>query len=394
MKKAVLVLALTSISSFSIAQNKNVVSAINYLGYFNKDKNPDDLSEAKKYIDLATEHEETKTKAKMWINRAQIYQAISDNSKDEKISALSPNPLDEAAKAYQLTMKYDDKKAYPEAKGNLMYCANSFLNSGVAFFNAKDYGKAVDCFEKSIVINKESFSKIDSNAIFNAALAADRGNMTDKAKNYFQQLIDMNYGGAEEGSRNYSMLAAIYSKEKNDDKYLATIAAGRKAFPNDKDLIIEELNYYLKAGKDKEALANLELAIKNDPNNQTLHFALGTIYDKLEQTDNAEASYKKAIELKSDYFDALYNLGALYFNKGAKLTSLANDIKDDAKYKVAMQKVDDVFKQSLPFLEKAEQVGTEDKATFKDLLNTLKSLYARTEQTDKMNAIKEKLKNY
>ena len=114
----------------------------------------------------------------------------------------------------------------------------------------------------------------------------------------------------------------------------------------------------------------------------------------LEQYDNAEVSYKKAIEIKADYFDALYNLGALYFNKGAKQTSLANDIKDDAKYRAAMLKVDEIFKQSLPFLEKAEQVGTEDKATYKDLLNTLKSLYARTEQTEKMNAVKEKLKNY
>ncbi|MBL0048460.1 MAG: tetratricopeptide repeat protein [Bacteroidetes bacterium] len=393
MKKAVVLLALVGLSTLVNAQNKNIVSAINYFGYFMKDKNASDLAEAKKYIDLATEHEETKTKAKMWINRAQIYQAISD-SKDEKAKALSPNPLEEAAKAYQQTIKYDEKKVYTEAPGNLMYCANSFLNTGVAFFNEKNYGKAVEYFEKSIQINKESFNKIDSNAIFNASLAADRGNMTDKAKLYFQQLIDMNYGGAADGARNYSMLAAVYNKENNTEKYLATIAAGRKAFPNDKDLIIEELNFYLKAGKDKEALANLDLAIKNDPTNQTLHFALGTIYDKLEQYENAEAAYKKAIEIKPDYFDALYNLGALYFNRGAKQTSLANDIKDDAKYRAAMVKVDDIFKQSLPYLEKAEQVGSEDKVTFKDLLNTLKSLYARTEQTEKMNAIKEKLKNY
>ncbi len=393
MKKAVVLIALVGLANFANAQNKNIVSAINYFGYYVKDKSVTDLAEAKKYIDMATEHEETKSKAKMWMNRAQIYQAISD-SKDEKVKALSANPLDEAAKAYQQTMKFDDKKAYPEASGNLIYCANSFLNSGVAFFNEKNYAQAVDNFEKSININKESFKLIDSNAIFNAALAADRGNMTDKAKQYLQELISMNYGGAENGSRNYSMLAAVYKKENNTEKFLETIAAGRKAFPNDKDLIIEELNFYLAAGKDKEAQANLDLAIKNDPNNQTLHFALGTIYDRLEQFENAEASYKKAIEIKNDYFDALYNLGALYFNKGAKQTSLVNDIKDDAKYKVAMAKVDEIFKQSLPYLEKAEQVGTEDKATFKDLLNTLKSLYARTEQTEKMNAVKEKLKNY
>lgn len=41
--------------------------------------------------------------------------------------------------------------------------------------------------------------------------------MTDKAKLYFQQLIDMNYGGAADGARNYSMLAAVYNKENNTE---------------------------------------------------------------------------------------------------------------------------------------------------------------------------------
>ena len=84
MKKIVVLLALVGLSSFVNAQNKNIVSAINYFGYYVKDKSAGDLAEAKKYIDLATVHEETMNKAKMWSNRAQIYQAISD-SKDEKV---------------------------------------------------------------------------------------------------------------------------------------------------------------------------------------------------------------------------------------------------------------------------------------------------------------------
>ena len=33
---------------------------------------------------------------------------------------------------------------------------------------------------------------------------------------------------------------------------------------------------------------------------------------------NQNMHYKKAIELKPDYFDANYNLGALYFNEGVR----------------------------------------------------------------------------
>ena len=148
----------------------------------------------------------------------------------------------------------------------------------------------------------------------------------------------------------------------------------------------------MSAGKDKEAIANLDLAIKNDPNNSALHFALGTIYDKLGQYDNAENSYKKAIEIKADYFDAVYNLGALYYNKGVKQTDIANAIKDDKKYKIESDKADAIFRQSIPYLEKAEEIGTDDKNTMKEMLTTLKSLYAREQNTEKMNAVKEKLK--
>ena len=41
---------------------------------------------------------------------------------------------------------------------------------------------------------------------------------------------------------------------------------------------------------------------------------------------NAEKSYKKAIELKPDYFDAIYNLGALYVNDAVGIMGKANKL--------------------------------------------------------------------
>ena len=52
----------------------------------------------------------------------------------------------------------------------------------------------------------------------------------------------------------------------------------------------------------------------------------GSIYDQKKEFVKAEADYKKAIELKADYFDALYNLGALFFNNGAEIYNQANDL--------------------------------------------------------------------
>ena len=103
-------------------------------------------------------------------------------------------------------------------------------------------------------------------------------------------------------------------------------------------------------------------------------------------------AYNKAITLKPDYFDALYNIGAMYFNKAVKMQEVANAITDNKKYNEASAKADKVFAESLPFLEKAEQVNTDDKETYRGLLETLKKLYLMMNQADKAKAISEKLK--
>ena len=79
-----------------------------------------------------------------------------------------------------------------------------------------------------------------------------------------------------------------------------------------------------------------------------------------EFVEKAEAAYKKAIEINPNYFDALYNIGALYFNRAVKQSEIVNNIKDNNKYKIESAKVDEIFKKSLPFLEKGEEIRTND----------------------------------
>jgi tetratricopeptide (TPR) repeat protein len=162
-----------------------------------------------------------------------------------------------------------------------------------------------------------------------------------------------------------------------------------------------------KANKTQEAIGNLNLAIEKDPQNAVLHYNLGTLYDNLanpkdpksitekdynEYFTKSTEAYNKAITLKPDYFDALYNIGAMYFNKAVKMQEAANAITDNKKYNEASAKADKVFAESLPFLEKAEQVNTDDKDTYRGLLETLKKLYMMMNQADKAKAVSEKLK--
>ena len=393
-------------ASSTFAQQKNVVSAINYLGYYNKDKDANDLMEAKKYIDLATLDAETGAKAKTWSNRAEIYMLLY-NSKDAKVADLKNGSLDEAAKAYAQTVKLDEKNNYPQAKDGLKICAIIASNAGIENFKAAKFPEALNSFEKSIQLNEEFLQKTDSNAIYNAALSAEKSQNYDKAVQYFQKAIDIKYGGNEDGPMLHSLLAESYLKKGDKVNYISTIQKGRQLYSNDKQLILSELNYFIEAGKYKEAITNLELAMSKEPNNEIFPFNIGVIYDNLanpgegktaptekefnEFVEKAEAAYKKAIEINPNYFDALYNIGALYFNRAVKQSEIVNNIKDNNKYKIESAKVDEIFKKSLPFLEKGEEIRTNDVSTYKNLISTLQKLYLMTEQTEKSVAAKSRL---
>ncbi len=101
-------------------------------------------------------------------------------------------------------------------------------------------------------------------------------------------------------------MANLYEKQDMPEKYLEVIKAGRINYPDDADLIVYELNYYLRNDKFEEAENNLKLAIEKEPNNKQLHFSLGVVYDNLDRRDDAKTAYEKAIAIDPDYFRSYF----------------------------------------------------------------------------------------
>ena len=78
MRKFTLSLLISSISLISFSQSKNVQNA--YIAFKQeKDNIKTKITEAKHFIDLAYESEETSNNPKMWYYRSQIYLEIFDN---------------------------------------------------------------------------------------------------------------------------------------------------------------------------------------------------------------------------------------------------------------------------------------------------------------------------
>ena len=376
MKKISVLFALLLSVQMVVAQKAAVQSAINYLRY-------DDLDKAKAAIDGASTNEGSMGMSKTWYYKGCIYQAIYE-SKNEKFAALKPGSIDEARKAFEKANELDakDKEYTEDIQKRMGSLTVGIMNEGVELFKAKKYSESLTAFETGISLKKKFYNETDTLAMSNAALAADRSGNAPLAISYYKQLSEMSYGG----SKTYMILSSLYFDAKDTNNTLKTLNEGRTKFPEDKDLITKQLNLYLLTGRTNEAFAQIDEAIKKDPANATLYFNKAVLADQLKKTADAEAAYKKALEIKPDYFDANYNLGAMYYNQAAEMANKANDIPASkaAAYDAAKKQFDAKFKESQPYLEKAHDLNPTDMAT----LQSLKTLYVRIGDTKKAEAIK------
>ncbi len=391
-KKLFISLLLSFAFTFASAQKGLIQKAYNYY------KEPyQQYDEAKKAIDEAMLNEENKNNEKAWYYRGLIYHKLYLNP---TYGHLCDNCLITAYESFMKANEINPKNEFAEIiKGlNLSLLMRDFFNKGVDDFTHAKFSDALTSFEYVQKINPS-----DTSAVLNSAFAADKAMNHEKAKLYYNRLINMQY----KDDKVYMSLANIYKEDKDTSRALMTIQEGRKLFPDSLNLMLTEINLLLSSGRNQEATAVMETAITKDSKNQSLYLALASTYDQLanprdaegkdlpkplnysDLMNKAEQTYLRGLGLNANNFELNYNLGAIYFNQGAEMANAANNIKDNAAFEAAKAKANAKFYQSEPYLEKAFELNGTDKAT----LTSLKLLYARTGETDKYNRIKTILDN-
>lgn len=361
---------LFALSTTVLGQRANVTSAYNYEKYGELDK-------AKQAIDEAAEDGSTSDWWKTWFFRGNIYMSIA-RSQEEKFQNLSENPVKEAYESYKklYEMERNRKMDYNDLDRRFKNIYPTAFNTGIEAYNAKDYLKAREYFLICEGVNAH-FDKVDTLSMYNVALTSDLSGDIDKAAEYYKKCIEYDYKGAQTAND----LVNMYLRAEKTDKAKEAVKEMRKIYPNDQGLLTTELNFYLSEGNFDEALTNLDLAIKNDPDNSIFYYARGTIYNEKGEVEKAKTDYLSAIEKDSSNFDALYNLGALYYNQGADKINSCNDIpvSENAKYEKCKKEATVYFEKALPHLEAAYAINPEDQNT----IVSLKQCYSRTGQTEK-----------
>ena len=379
MKKLTLLLSAILIVTATFGQKTLRTTAFNNLRKGNLDK-------AMAEIEPTITEASTMSDPKTWFYRGNIYLQIH-MSENPKYKALDKDALTKAYDSYQKTMELDTKKEfYTETIQNLFIISEQFYNVGVLDFTKTppDYAGAYNSFLKAVEVT-ETFGSIDTLAMFNAALSAENGKDFANAKKYYTKVKDLGYNNP----LIYNSLASIDMEMGDTTAAIAISSEGRKKYPENFNILIAETNIFLSTKQNDKAMANLAEAIVTDPENPTIHYAVGVNYAVMGNVKDAERSYMKAVELKPDYFEANYNLGALYVNQAAMLIDSANKLplSQIKEYDELKLQADKILEKSLPYLEVASSLDPTDTNT----LLSLKEIYTRLQMYDKLKEVNAKL---
>ncbi len=342
------------------------------------------LDKALQNIEPTISDATTMNDPKTWFYRGNIYLQIH-MSENPEYKNLDPDALTKAYESYKKLLELDTKKEfYTEAIQNIFVISEQLYNQGVKHFSASEFDGALVSFEKAIDVSA-TYGNVDTLAIFNAGLSAENAKNWAKAKQYYGRIIELNYPQPLV----YNSLSNVYLEEKDTLQALSTVQAGRVKYPDNFQLLIQETNIYLASRQNDKAMANLQQAIQKDPTNPTIYYAVGVNYFTMNNLDEAEKNYIKAIELKPDYFEANYNLGALYVNQAATVIEKANKLplSATAEYDALKLEADNILKKSIPYLEQASALDPTDKST----LLSLKEIYTRLNMLEKRKEVEGKL---
>ncbi len=270
---------------------------------------------------------------------------------------------------------------------NLYYSASTYVN-------AKDYDTALKLYYdlKTLNYSGKGISYSATNKLtgqedtYGTANERDMAVKIGTAEKPKTEIIPSKRGEI------YKNIALILVQNGKKDEAKKAISDARKANPEDTSLILTEANLYLET-KDYETYKKLiaEVLEKN-PNDADLVFNLGVISANAKNPVDAEKYYKRVMEINPKYTNAYINLAALKLEDEKiiidEMNKLTTSTKDMKRYEELKTKRQNLFRSTIPFLQKAVEL---DPANI-DVAKTLLNVYSALEMTAEYKALKDKIK--
>ena len=412
MKKTLVLAALVLISAGCFAQKANVKKAKNLA----LQESPD-FSGARASINEALQNEETKDLADTWYTAGLIgYQELSkENEKTYLGQARDEKRAGEAVvESFDYWMQaanlagqkvldkkgnevLADKKTYALLQKKVLeyYKNQELVKYGIYLNDQRDFATAYNVFQRHLSIPElplmqdEKLQKdMPKDTIYDqykyyTAIFAIQAEMHPEAIAVLEEMKDGNY----EAITVNQFLYQEYVNVKDTANYVRVLQDAVARFPQEPWFLQNLINHYIFSGQEQEAINYLDEAIAREPNVAQYHLIKGNLNENQKNYEAALADFDRALAIEPTMADAEAGKGRVYYNQAVKMNEDAALIADAKEYKKALEAMNAMFRQSLPFFEKAHELAPDNR----DYMITLRGLYYRFDMTDKYNAINEEL---
>lgn len=287
--------------------------------------------------------------------------------KIEQTEFIDENALEKSAEALLKAVEIDEKGKFKEKTTTMdmvQMIKTSIINDAITHY--VDAGKAEENQkpEKSKELYSKAYSYMDygykllelpkneDDTIFSRnqvgyflGVISFKAEDYDKSKMHFQNCIDIDY----EGGAAYHYLAESYAASGDSVKFIEVIKEGFDKYPEEEQLIIDLINFYMTKNQTEKAIEYIDIAIEKNPENPSYYSAKATVYDN--GTEKIKEEYKKQMDMAEEF----------------KKEAFRNRNNPNSKaYKEAIAGRDEAFNKSLELLkefesnlDKAEKLYTE-----------------------------------
>lgn len=410
MKKEFFSIALSFLSVVAIAQKKEIRNA-------GKAVDKGSYAEAKSLLDQAEPNlsgVNDRFRTDFYLYKGQAHLGTGENASVEDLMT--------AANAF----KQAQELGSDEAADGLAQVTNALVQSAIEDQNTENYSAAAEKLYAGYQINER-----DTIYLYYAASNAINAGEYEEALKYYEDLRNLGYDGAEteyiainkatgeeeamtqaqrdlmvksgeytdpEDRRSPSKsgeiaknIALIHISQGNDEKAIAAMEAAKQENPDDVTLLQAEADMYYKMGDKQKYSQIMEGIVEKDPNNAALLYNLGVTSYETGDIDRAIEYYNRALEVDPDLTDARLNIAAAILGKEQQIVDEMNSLgmskADTQKYDELAEERKNIYREALPYLE---QVMENDPDNI-DAIRTTMNIYYQLGDEQKAEALQAKL---
>lgn len=259
--------------------------------------------------------------------------------------------------------------------------ASEFNIAGGELYNVKDWDGAYRAWQTFLDLSKRYPT---------AAIADTVAGLT----RYYQGIALWQKGDNRQAAQHFALARSLgyVTKEafdyalvclstENDEQGIVQLA--REAYEQlgtaDPQYVRILINDHINRHELTQAASLIDEALAIEDDDAELHNLKGLVVEQQSSLEQAMPHFKRCVELDPDNAQGLFNMGRYYYNQAAQMV----DSNQKLSVKALAKKVNPIYRQALPYLEKAYELDPGND----DARNALRNIYYKLGDAKKLDAL-------